>query len=275
MNILFIGLGSIGRKHTRLIHQHYPQHRLFAFSRSGKKHDIPYIQDIFELDKLDPDVTFICSPTYMHLSDAIQLAKKKSHLFIEKPICSNTKDFFKLIELVHKHNLTCYIAYPFRFHKDLNALQQELRLFKNVYFNVKTNIDNWGKQSYSFKKQYGGGAIFELSHELDFAVNLFGRIITYDIYNVKHKKYNINAQSRISLYHEFGATTKFSLSLVDDIEIRKITYGESASFIYIPTEDMYVDQIKYFFKNLKNPRLVNNIFSASDLFFKIIEMENK
>ena len=135
-----------------------------------------------------------------------------------------------------------------------------------------TNINNWGKKSYSFNRKTGGGVIFELSHELDIAVWIYGGFSNLRCSNIERDKDKINVMSNITLYHDSGDQTKLHLSIDSKVDERKIKYG-GIELKYEANEQMYVDQIKYFFGNLDNLYLMNNIFEASNLFFNILKME--
>lgn len=278
MKILFLGLGSIGRKHALIINKLFPQYQLVAFRQTDTVHNLSYIIDLYlweDVEKLRPDICFICNPTYRHISTAIQCAKLNSHLFIEKPICSNFVDFFRLLDIVYQRDLVAYVAYPFRFHIGLKRRFDEIRMFAinqgNIKIVARTNMDLWGKKSYSFEKKKGGGVIFELSHELDLAKWLFGDIERHHCSYFNFKD-GINKSCGIKLYHRSGIVSDVHLSLNSDIEERYIEYS-GIRYDYQSADQMYFDQLRYFFENIGNPKLTNNIFEASGLFYRILQME--
>lgn len=283
MKILFIGLGSIGTRHASIIHKLYPEIELFALRYNPNSETIhfPYIQNLYDWNDVvcnKPDIAFICNPTYLHIETAIKCAIRKMHLFIEKPLCNNFKNIFELMQIIYQNNLTSYVAYPFRFHHEFKFRIDEIRLFvtknSNVRIDVKTNIEKWGKQSYSFNRKYGGGVLFELSHELDLLTWIFGSVVDYRCNLIKHPKYNIHESARLQLVHENKHVSKLHLSLIDNNELRRFRYN-NIEFAYHATEEIYEKQIKYFLNNIGNKYIMNNIFEASKLLDVILKMENK
>lgn len=278
MKILFIGLGSIGLRHAKIINQLYPDYEIYALSR--RKHNIAFVKDLhFSWDTVDfikPQIAFICNPTYLHINSAIECAKRGIHLFIEKPLCSSLDNLFELLNIIHTKNLIAYVAYPFRFHSGLEEKLSEILLFtKNDYsIFAKTNIERWGKKSYSFDRNLGGGVLFELSHEIDLAEWIFGKIVDIRGTKEKHSKYNIYGDAMLRVIHESGIEGKIQLSLTKEFDYRAIQYN-NIFYQYNAEDEMYKRQMKYFFENLDNEYLMNNIFDASELFCKIIKMENR
>ena len=70
------------------------------------------------------DAAIICSPTSLHISQSIKLAKKKKHIFIEKPLDANLKNSKKLMNLTKKNKLIIMIAYIFRFSAAIKLIKR-------------------------------------------------------------------------------------------------------------------------------------------------------
>ena len=84
MNVLFVGLGSIGQRHLRNIRKIYPKSKIFAYRRVfktptlnnsnkvlnqplKKKYKITYVNSLKKLSKYSIDIGIICSPSNMHV----------------------------------------------------------------------------------------------------------------------------------------------------------------------------------------------------------------
>jgi len=277
MKILFTGLGSIGQKHLRLIHSIFPDYELFALRSGNSKNSFPFITDLHSWEEVDfifPDVAFITSPTYLHLPNAIECAKRGMHLFIEKPISASLDGLDDLQYIVGRKNLTAYVAYPFRFHSGLLSVRKKIKNAVWAGIVCTTDINKWGKASYSFEKEKGGGVLLELSHEIDLAEFLFGPIEQLKGWP-RDWKNNIEHGSELTAVFEDDFECDIILDIDSKEEVRFVEWvepSENKILHYSATEEMYENQLRYFFRNIGNPVLENNLFSASELFRKIMRI---
>lgn len=155
--ILFIGLGSIGKKHAAIINQNYPEINLVAY-RSGQtdSNDLDYVKNYHHFDLMfqenNIDTAFITNPTVHHTEYAIKCAEKGIDLFIEKPISHSLENLPELIRLVHEKQLITYIGYDLRFNsvvKEIKALlDQNKRDSDPFYCRIITSsyLPNWRKE---------------------------------------------------------------------------------------------------------------------------------
>ena len=142
-NFLFIGLGSIGQRHLRNIKKLYPKSNIYAYRRlnlspllnnknislSGnleKKNNIIKIYNLKNIEKLNLDAGFVCSPTSMHCDDAEILIKKKINTFIEKPIDSNLNKAKNLLQISKKNKIITMVGFNFKFNPLVNFIKKFL-----------------------------------------------------------------------------------------------------------------------------------------------------
>ena len=287
MNILICGLGSIGKRHAKIllglghaVFSLWHNYSVYGVDLGGNR-SICYGNK----SQIDFDAAFICTPTHEHINFAIREARHGTPLFIEKPIDCTTDRLDELLHIVKAKNLPTYVAYPFRHHENVLQLQKDLRgqVISSAHFMCDTNIKKWGKK-YSQKKETGGGAILELSHEIDMAEFLFGPVV--EISGTKESTgYFTDAETRagLVLIHSGGMKSYVSLRLDLVNEYRKIvvSIADNQTTNHSTTltskyalERAYERQIKYFLGNLDNPHMDNNLESAAELFKKILEFRN-
>lgn len=304
MKIIFFGLGSIGLRHAKILKENY-RHELFAF-RSGKDSlSNPLgINEIFsweEVEKLKPDIAFITNPTSLHIDTAIRCAKLGCKLFIEKPIGKDLEGLGKLLKVVDKKNLVTYVGYNLRFHPVVKELKK--------YFNKKSIrfakvvctsfLPDWRPgtdylKSYSANSKLGGGVILDLSHEIDYVNYLLGDIkkidgyfakignVTYDaedfadmLVTTKTCLVNIHLNFLSFLKKRYIQLEFKDLTLIGDIlnceiiEFKNERLKKRRKLDYYQGQE-YESQLKYFFKNINNPKMMNNLEEASKLFKKIV-----
>ena len=94
--ILICGLGSIGKKHLKIIRKNWPKIQVAAlrsrkleFYKNSLKEENNTCKYFFNLDDAiswDPDCVIISNPANLHLKYALAFANQGKHIFIEKPI---------------------------------------------------------------------------------------------------------------------------------------------------------------------------------------------
>ena len=304
MKIVFFGLGSIGRRHAKLILENF-SHEIFAFrsNKLSRPNDmgIPEIHSWEKLKNLSPDVAFITNPTYLHIKTAIKCAKLGINLFIEKPIDCKIDKLNELRKIVEKKKLSTYIAYVLRFHPIIEQIKKKLINKKLIHARILTSsfLPAWRpnkhySEVYSANKRKGGGVILDLSHEIDYCQYLFGDILKMQ--GIFGKISNLNIKSEdyadiilrckkgiINLHLNFFSRNTERKIVIDfkdsnyikaDLEKSILIIGKDGKekkYKYkVDLNDVFLIQLKYFFKNLKNRKMMNNLMDADRLFRKII-----
>lgn len=194
--LALIGLGSIGRRHLRLLKELRPDIEVILV-RSGQGGSWPEealavgsVSTIEEAIGLDINAAIISSPAPFHVNQAIQLIDAGIPLLIEKPISNTLDKTDQLKTLAENAGVPVLIGYVLRYSL---ALQQfhEMLIGNAVGRVTGVNIDcgsylpEWRPgQDYrttsSASPEMGGGVLLELSHELDYANWLFGPFKSVD-----------------------------------------------------------------------------------------------
>lgn len=308
MKVIFFGLGSIGQRHAKILLENYT-HDLYAF-RSGENNDvnrlgIKEIHSWDEVEKLKPDIAFITNPTFLHIETAIRCAELGCKLFIEKPIGKDTDELEKLLNIVKKKKLVTYVAYNLRFHPVIKKIREYLKGKKPIYAQVvctsflpawRPNTDHF--KGYSANAAMGGGVILDLSHEIDYVSYLLGGIkkisgnfakvsnITVDAEDYADMRV-ISGDVPVNIHLDFLSQIRQRYIQIDfekltvqadliEAEIKEHEGGAVKSSIRLEYRrgQEYKEQMKYFFDNIDNPRMMNNLIEASDLFKKIVTFKN-
>jgi len=309
--VLFFGLGSIGKRHARLLKEN-PNIALYAFrsDKDSAKNNMG-IKEFDSLEKalaIKPDVAFVTNPTSIHVPTALQCAEKGINLFIESPIGSSLQGLDKLEELVKKNDLFTYVAYNLRFHPIAVYLKQfvkergkpkEFRAVSSSY------LPNWRSgqeytQSYSTKKELGGGVVLDMSHEFDYIAWLFEGIKKIDGKCGKESKlrmdcedfadatitckngtkgklhldcHSVKAVRKIEMFYE-GEYIEGDL-LHNTVQIKRKDGTEELKEFNVKADDTYRKQLKYFFEKFhnKDENHMNSLPKAVKTFRKIIEFK--
>ena len=194
--IALVGLGSIGRRHLRLLNQLRPDLDVILV-RSGQGSRWPEealaigsVNTIGEALALNIDAAIISSPAPYHVNQAIKLLEAGIPLLIEKPLSNNLDKTSLLKALAENTGVPVLVGYVLRyslalqqFHKMLlgNAVGRVV----GVSVDCGSYLPDWRPgQDYrttaSARPELGGGVLLELSHELDYANWLFGPFKSVD-----------------------------------------------------------------------------------------------
>jgi len=192
--ILIVGLGSIGKRHVRLVNELYPDVEVAILrhkkcdknGESGLKITRCF-SDVDDAIQYKPDMAIISNPASMHIDIATKLASESIHLMVEKPISSNSNGVDKLIKLCEENKVLLMTAYNLRFSESLNKFYN--LLYNNcmvgkvlsVHIEVESYLPSWRpdtdyRRGVSAQKVMGGGVLLELSHEIDYLVWMFGEV---------------------------------------------------------------------------------------------------
>lgn len=188
--IAIVGYGSIARRHLRNLKKVFLNRNVSGtvdLIRSGKglpieeemRSLVHYVYTIEEEIEDDYDIIFITNPTSLHYETIKRYLQKTKHMFIEKPVFHTVDIDYDALDW--KENGIYYVACPMRYHKAIRYLREHLDLQK--VYSVRTicssYLPEWRpesdyRQSYSAKRQLGGGVSIDLIHEWDYLIDLFG-----------------------------------------------------------------------------------------------------
>lgn len=185
VNVLILGLGSIGRRHARILRTIAPEARLFAL-RSGKgwgpEEGVTDIHDIAEIPG-KTDLAIISSPTDLHPAHIDLIAPLRPFLFIEKPLALTAKEGERIADTVDQAGIKSYVGCQLRFLPALRELHDELREHPRPIVSASTVCRSWMpdwqpgrdyRESFRASLERSGGVHLELIHELDYMIWLLG-----------------------------------------------------------------------------------------------------
>ena len=194
MKALIIGMGSIGRRHLRLLRELIDV-EILCF-RSGKGRVVPGFDNNYRfktVDNLDqaigerPDFAIIASPTSLHVENALTLARASIPFLIEKPVSDRLEGLDILKKTVLEKNLPVIVGFQLRHHPGYKQLLQlinsgEIGTPLSFHGYVGQYLPDWRpeedyRMSYSAKRDLGGGVILDLCHEIDIAISIFGQVV--------------------------------------------------------------------------------------------------
>jgi predicted dehydrogenase len=170
-----IGYGSIGARHARLLGKLGCRTAVV----SAREIDFPLsYSDLAEALTVEhPDYVVIANPTNQHHSTLLELARLGycGTVLVEKPVFNHPL-------AVPSHTFkNVFVAYNLRFHPVIQRMKSLLAREKilSVQAYVGQYLPDWRpisdyRVSYSASAEQGGGALRDLSHELDYLTWMLG-----------------------------------------------------------------------------------------------------
>ncbi|ELX8380583.1 Gfo/Idh/MocA family oxidoreductase [Providencia stuartii] len=191
-HVAVIGLGNIANRHRRNLKLLFPNITISAMSASGRTplepiSDCDYITtSLDELISSHVQLVIIASPAPYHSKHAIPLIKAKIPILIEKPVTSTLKDAEILEQVSKQYNTPIAIGYCLRYlssAKEMKKLIDSDIIGTLYYANIESGqylLDWRPNKNYhdcvSANSELGGGALLELSHEIDYTQWLLGSL---------------------------------------------------------------------------------------------------
>jgi len=188
--ILIVGIGSIGNRHLRWARELFPNADIRVLRHRADIELYKYSNGSFfsiqESITFQPQLAVIASPAPFHIATAQALAEVGVHLLIEKPLSASLGGVTQLLETCKQKNVVLLTGYNLRYLPSLQRFRELLH--QNVIGQVlsvrceigqylpswRTGLDY--RLGVSARRELGGGALLELSHEIDYLRWIFGEV---------------------------------------------------------------------------------------------------
>jgi predicted dehydrogenase len=292
-HIAIVGVGSIGCRHLKILRDLRPDIEItLVRSGIGKLYDEislanRVVSSLEEAIALNIQAAIISSPASKHIEQALVLADAGIHLLVEKPISHDSKNLKELQNLVIEKKIVFLIGYIFRYepaaNKFSNLLKQEATgQILHARIESGSYLPDWRpNQNYldtvSANKEMGGGALLELSHEIDYANWFFNIDSVFSAYLYNSGTLGVDVEESadlvvvskqnfpVSIHLDFCRSTSFRKCRVfgtdGDIEWdalnKKVTLypksGDSIKYSFeYDRDDLYQKQLIHFFDCIEN-----------------------
>ncbi|PIS05299.1 MAG: hypothetical protein COT81_01935 [Candidatus Buchananbacteria bacterium CG10_big_fil_rev_8_21_14_0_10_42_9] len=300
MKILINGFGSIGQRHYKNLKAlGFSDIYVFDINKKRLKNkSIKTVSNVTIETLKDFDVVMICNPNNAHVKSASAAVKAGCHVFIEKPLSHSTQGIKELIKLAKQKKAITMVACNMRFHPCLKFIKKYIDAGKlgrikliNHYFGYY--LPKWRpgqdyRKNYAAKRATGGGIILDDIHEFDllFWLNKFSEVTNSSVIATKLSDLQIETEDVgvaaftfkngsygfvgcDYLQNQYTRTCEvigsegklswdFNRNIVWlEINNQKKKVYESRKF---KVNDMYVDELKYFLRCVKNKAKTFNDF---------------
>ena len=190
MKALVLGYGSIGKRHISNLSSFKDMEVLVCTKRRYddflRRKKCKIFNSIDECLKEKPDIAIISNASSLHVKTAIKLANSGIHLFIEKPLSNSLTGVGTLTKIVKKQKLVTLMGCVLRFHPCIKKIKEIIS--KNgvgriisVHVENGSYLPDWHRDekyqnSYTARRNLGGGVVLTCIHELDYLYWFFGNV---------------------------------------------------------------------------------------------------
>jgi predicted dehydrogenase len=294
VKVLVAGSGSIGRRHMRNLRQLGV--RFLAACDPDAERLRPAAEELkaetyadfgHALAGFRPDVVFVCTPPVLHVAQALAAVRAGAHVFVEKPLSDGMERTGELRDAAQQLRRIVQVGYNMRFHPGIRALKQivDSGVIGRVLWahaEVGQYLPDWRpwqdyRQSYTARRELGGGIILDASHEIDYVVWLMGKPVEVMCMAGRVSGLQVNVEDCATLLLRFASGTQAdvhldfiqrtasrSCKLAGELgtatweanQVRVLRPGASPEITTLAENDdvTYVDEIVHFFDCIAEDR---------------------
>ena len=234
MHLLVVGCGSVGRRHLGNLRK-LGARRLSAVDvlpdRLTEASDtVPDLQMYSDLDRAletgDLDGVLICTPPHLHMPMAQKVAEGGLNQMLEKPLAQNLDGVEELTATLNSRGVWAMVGYSMRFHPGVREIRHVvdsgvLGRVLGVRAEVGQYLPDWHPHEdyrswYMSHEEQGGGALLDLSHEIDYLRWMLGEVaeVAAAVGHVSDLELDTDDLSELILRFESGVVGNVHLDLV-------------------------------------------------------------
>ena len=247
--IAVIGLGNIANRHRRNLKTLYPDAQIIVMSASGRMpaeeisdSDI-IVATLEEILSAEVDFAIVASPATFHALHTIPLLKAKVPVLIEKPVTASNEDANGIIACLTECTTPVAVAYCLRYLPSMQVVQkflaeQAIGQLYNAHIEIGQYLPDWRpskdyRTSVSANEHLGGGALLELSHELDYVEKILGPLTLEHaiLRSTQELQLNVEDIADLILRTEDNAVVQIHLDFLQKKAYRKCRFMGSSGTI--------------------------------------------
>jgi len=252
MNVVVIGLGSMGKRRIRLLKEHQDieiygidsnQERCNEVAEKFGAKCFGSIADAVKNEKIN--CAFVCTSPLSHSAIINECLKNNLHIFTEINLVSDGYD--ENIKLAKEKNLVLFLSSTFLYRKETQMIIDKVKDRNsklNYIYHVGQYLPDWhpweSYNNYFIGNPKTNGCREIMAIDMPWLITAFGKIKNVSAVKSKNTNLNIsyNDNYLITIEHETGAKGVFAVDVVTRKPIRHIdVYGEDIQISWNGTPD--------------------------------------
>lgn len=243
MNIVVIGLGSMGKRRIRLIRELFPDYviygvdaRIDRIEETEKKFLINCYSSISEIS-LKNACAFVCTTPLSHNSIITACLEKGWHVFTELNLICDGYD--KNMAMAREKNLKLFLSSTFFYREEIKYIRSKISNEKkwNYIYHIGQYLPDWhpweNYKDFFLGDKRTNGCREILAIELPWIIETFGQVLNVNVLSSKMTDLNIdyNDNFMIQLTHENGNKGSLVIDVVSPLAVRKLEIYSEGSYL--------------------------------------------
>lgn len=241
MNIVVIGLGSMGKRRIRLLKEMYPAYTICGVDgREDRREEAAKLFGIVccsSISNIDGAVNcaFICTSPLSHAAIITDCLGRGWHVFTELNLVPD--DYDKNIQLAKEKNCTLFLSSTFFYREELKYISSKITKDKkwNYIYHVGQYLPDWhpweNYKDFFIGDKRTNGCREIMAIELPWLIGAFGEIST--VHSISNKMTDLSIgfddNYMIQINHENGNKGTLIVDVVSPVAVRKLeAYAEKA-----------------------------------------------
>jgi len=245
--VLVVGHGSIARKHLTVLERLLPDaaKAIWMPHRPPAAGEPAFVRSLDEVDAFAPDIAVIASPASEHVAQARELLRRGVGVVIEKPLSDRPDDALALAREADSSTGIAMVAYPMRFYAPVESLRRAVAdggvgVVESLHLRSTSYLPDWRpgvdfRRTASARRELGGGALREVSHELDLLVWIAGmpRAVASDLAQSPGLGLDVETSVRLLARYDAGTRASVHLDIADRALSREVrVVGSDATLVW-------------------------------------------
>ncbi len=239
MNVLLVGLGSIGRRHLGNLVRCHPTVAITVWHQQRRPGDSPQsvesartVYSLTDALAVEPTAVLITGAASSHVATALEFVRRGVPVFVEKPLAACLEGVAELVDTSQANGVVLMVGYCFRFYAPLRALRQAVRSgligrVVSVRAEVGQYLPDWRpdrdyRDGASARKDQGGGALLELSHEIDYVRWIVGEVTAVSARVARLSELDLDVEDTAEIVIDFagGALGSVHMDMLQRVAVR-------------------------------------------------------
>ena len=259
----------------------------------------------FKKNNFYEKIFFIANNSSEHFKYLQYFIRKQKNIYVEKPICTSSREAKKIIILYKNFRKNLTVGYQFRENECLKFLFNIIKKNINKIVSVsaysgedvkKYHKNEDYKKSYTVNKGKGGGVLLTQIHQIDYLSFLFGKVIKVKAIQKKtDKKLHANVETNVSyllktsnnilincnLNYFSKKLNLINIYLTDGIiiwnnELNCVIIKKKKKLKFLFNQNrhqMFYQRISNFLKNLNKKKNINNFKEELNSIFIVDQIK--